>query len=335
VSEPRRSQFQYAVLRVVPSIERGEALNAGVVVFCRPLRFLKARVRLDPVRLRVLAPDADPEPILAQLDLMARIAEGDPAAGPITRLELSERFHWLVAPSSTVVQPGPVHTGLCDDPWKILGRLYETLVEPPAIAGMRRSYTRAGLSEDAAATSWLEQFTRWFAEAGALREPNAMVLATAAPDARIVLLKGFDERGFVFFTDTESAKGRQLAADPRAAIVFPWHELDRSVRVTGTAARLDDAEADAYFASRPLGSQLSAAASRQSTVISSRDEVERARAALAAEHPTGVPRPERWGGYRVVPDAVEFWQGRPDRLHDRLRYRRGEDGDWILERLSP
>jgi pyridoxamine 5'-phosphate oxidase len=138
----------------------------------------------------------------------------------------------------------------------------------------------------------------------------------------------------VFFTDTESAKGRQLAADPRAALVFPWHDLERQVRVTGTAHRLPDEEADAYFASRPLGSQLSAAASRQSTVVASREELEARRTALATEHPTAVPRPARWGGYRVEPDAVEFWQGRPDRLHDRLRFRRS-GGAWVRERLSP
>ena len=332
--ESPRSQFQYALLRIVPHIERGEFVNAGVVVFCRPLRFLKARIRLDPARLRALAPDADPEPIAAQLDLMARIADGDESAGPIARLEPSERFHWLAAPSSTVIQPSPVHTGLCGEPYKVLGRLYDRLVEPPAVAGMRRSYTLAGLAEEDAEPTWLGQFGRWFEEAGGLREPNAMVVATSAPNARIVLLKGFDERGFVFFTDTSSAKGVEIAADPRVALVFPWHELERQVRVTGSAERLGEEEADAYFTSRPLGSQLSAAASRQSTVVPSRSSLEEARARLAAEHPTAVPRPERWGGYRVAPEAVEFWQGRPDRLHDRLRYRRAGDA-WVVERLSP
>ncbi|CAA9481148.1 MAG: Pyridoxamine 5'-phosphate oxidase, partial [uncultured Solirubrobacteraceae bacterium] len=158
--------------------------------------------------------------------------------------------------------------------------------------------------------------------------------ATSAPNARIVLLKGFDERGFTFFTDTSSAKGVELARDPRVSVVFPWHELERSVRVLGNAQRLSDEEADAYFSSRPLGSQLSAAASSQSSVISSRSSLEEARATLAQEHPTAVPRPERWGGYRVTPESVEFWQGRPDRLHDRLRYRRSGDA-WVVERLSP
>jgi pyridoxamine 5'-phosphate oxidase len=291
-------------------------------------------VRLDPARLRALAPDVDPEPIAAQLDTLVRIAGGDPDAGPIARMEPSERFHWLVAPSSTVVQPSPVHTGLCDEPYPLLERLYATLVETPGVAGMRRSYELAGLREDEAAATWLEQFDRWFHESGGLREPNAMVVATNGPNARIVLLKGYDERGLVFFTDLSSAKGQEIEADPRVAIVFPWHEVERQIRVTGRAERLTDAEADAYFASRPRGSQLSAAASSQSAVIASRQELEAARAAIESAHPENVPRPERWGGYRVEPDAVEFWQGRPDRLHDRLRYRR--DGDaWTVERLSP
>jgi pyridoxamine 5'-phosphate oxidase len=331
---PGGSPFQYAMLRVVPHLERGEFLNAGVVVFCRPLRFLKARVRLDAVRLRALAPDAEPEPIAAQLELLTRVADGDPQAGPIAQLEPSERFHWLVAPSSTVIQPSPVHTGLCEEPYALLTKLYDTLVEPPSIAGMRRSYELAGLDEDRLAPTWLEQFTRWFGEAGGLREPNAMVVATNGPNARIVLLKGFSEEGFVFFTDLSSAKGRELAADPRAALVFPWHELERQVRVVGRAERLSDAENDRYFASRPLGSQLSAAASSQSAVVPSRADLERRRAELAAAHADAVPRPERWGGVRVVPESVEFWQGRADRLHDRMRFRR-EGGTWVVERLAP
>ena len=331
---PAGSPFQYATLRVVPHIERMEFVNAGVVVFCRPLKFLKARVRLDVARLRALAPDVEPEPIAAQLDVLARVADGDPSAGPVAALEPSERFHWLVAPSSTVIQPSAVHTGLCDDPWALLARLYDTLVEPPSIAGMRRSYELAGLDEDRLEATWLDQFRKWFEEAGGLREPNAMVLATSAPNARVVLLKGYSERGFVFFTDRSSAKGSELAADPRCSLVFPWHELERQVRVLGRAEPLDDAVGDAYFGSRPRGSQLSAAASEQSSVIGTRDELEARRALLAEQHGDAVPRPERWGGYRVVPESVEFWQGRPDRLHDRMRFRR--DGNaWVVERLSP
>jgi pyridoxamine 5'-phosphate oxidase len=333
--QPPRSEFQYALLRVVPHVERGEFLNAGVVVFCRQRGFLKARVRLDHARLRALAPDVEPEPIAAQLDLLTRVADGDESAGEVARMEPSERFHWLAAPSSTVIQPSPVHTGLCDDPYAILERLFATLVETPGLAGMRRSYEMAGLEESGAAATWLEQFERWFAEAAALREPNAMVVATTGPNARIDLLKGLDERGFVFYTDTSSAKGGEIEADPRVAVVFPWHEVERQVRVVGVAERLPDEEADRYFASRPRGSQLSAAASEQSSVVASRDELEAARARLERSTEGDVARPARWGGYRVLPDSVEFWQGRPDRLHDRLRYRRSESGDWVVERLSP
>jgi pyridoxamine 5'-phosphate oxidase len=327
------------LLRVVPHVERGEAVNAGVVLFCRQLGFLEARVALDERRLRALAPDADVAPIREHLGLLTRVAAGASGAGPIARLEPSERFHWLAAPSSTVIQPSPVHTGLCDDPGAVLDRLVATLVDVPGDLGwMRRSYEAGVLDEASLAPTWLAQFERWFAEAREAlewHEVNAMVVASSAPDARIVLLKGVDADGFVFFTDLSSAKGAQLLADPRAALVFPWHAMERQVRVTGRAERLPDADADAYFASRPRGSQLSAAASHQSSVLTSRADVEQARAELEAalgERP--VERPERWGGLRVIPDAVEFWQGRPDRLHDRLRYRRSGDA-WVVERLSP
>ena len=336
--EPPRNPFQYAVVRVVPHVERGEFLNAGVVVFCRQRKFLAARVALDDARLLALAPDVDPAPIRAQLDELVRIAAGHADAGPIARMEPSERFHWLAAPSSTVIQRSPVHTGLCDDPEALLDRLFTTLVLPPGELGwMRRSYELGSLREDALAPTWLEQFERWFAEARdrlEFVEANAMVLATTGPDARLVLLKGVDDRGFVFYTDLSSAKGRQLAEDPRAALVFGWQALERQVRVRGRVEPLTAAESDAYFASRPHGSQLSAAASHQSSVIASREELERARAELAAQTGEVVPRPERWGGMRVVPEAVEFWQGRPDRLHDRLLFRRSADG-WAVERLSP
>lgn len=186
----------------------------------------------------------------------------------------------------------------------------------------------------------LEQFERWFEDARrALELPEAMTLATAAadgtPSARMVLLKGVDERGFLFFTNYESRKGRELADNPRAALVFHW-ALDprRQVLVTGRVERLAAEESDEYFRIRPHGSRLAAMASRQSTVVS-REDLDRAVAELEREHPgDDVPRPSWWGGYVLRPDTVEFWQNRPNRLHDRLRYRR--DGErWILERLSP
>ena len=188
----------------------------------------------------------------------------------------------------------------------------------------------------------LEQFGRWYddAQLAGLELPEAMTLATAAadgnPSARMVLLKGVDERGFLFFTNYESRKGRELADNPRAALVFHWPLAPRrQVLVSGRVEKLSDDESDEYFRTRPRGSRLAAAASRQSTVIPSREALERAFADLEREHPDeDVPRPASWGGYLLRPDAVEFWQNGPSRLHDRLRYRR--DGDrWILERLSP
>ena len=205
---------------------------------------------------------------------------------------------------------------------------------------MRRSYRRTGLSEDDLAATWLRQFERWLADAVAagVGEPNAMVVATAdadaRPSARTVLLKGVDEGGFVFFTNRESRKGLDLDANPRAALLFPWHDLQRQVIAEGPVEQLTAAEDDAYFATRPHGSRLGALASPQSRVVESREVLERAFAEAAARHPDDVPRPPHWGGFRVRPDAVEFWQGRPDRLHDRLRYRL-QTGAWIVERLAP
>jgi pyridoxamine 5'-phosphate oxidase len=209
-------------------------------------------------------------------------------------------------------------------------------------AAMRRVYALGGLQESEVAADPFEQFRRWFddAVAAGLPEPNAMVLATSSPDgvpsARTVLLKGADASGFVFYTNRGSAKGRDLAANPRAALVFPWHPLERQVRVTGVVQEIDDEDVARYFATRPRESQLGAWASEQSAVIEGREVLEDAFAAAAQRWPEGAtpPPPPSWGGYRVVPDQVEFWQGRSGRMHDRLRYRLTGDG-WALERLAP
>jgi pyridoxamine 5'-phosphate oxidase len=215
--------------------------------------------------------------------------------------------------------------------------------EPPSPAGMRRDYTeRPALLETDLAADWPAQFGAWFADAAAagLPEPNAMIVATAdrdgRPSARTVLLKSFDAAGFVFFTNYESRKGREVAANPYLSLVFPWFPMQRQVIVTGTAERVPRAETEAYFASRPRGSQLGAWASPQSTVVAGRAAVDAEYAAVVERFGDGpVPAPPHWGGLRVVPGAVEFWQGRSSRLHDRLRFRRTEEGFWVLERLAP
>lgn len=187
----------------------------------------------------------------------------------------------------------------------------------------------------------LEQFRRWYEEAAAVVEvPEAMALATAAPDGgpslRMVLLKGFDERGLIFFTHTISRKGRELEANPRAALLLHWSPLGRQVRVEGSVEQLAEEDSDAYFATRPRGAQLGALASRQSEPLESRAQLESRIEELAAELEEGaVPRPPTWGGYRVVPDAWEFWQHRDDRLHDRFRYEPEPGGGWTIERLFP
>ena len=206
---------------------------------------------------------------------------------------------------------------------------------------MRREYAREALAEADVDADPVVQFGRGFeqAEQAGLLEPTAMTLATATPDgrpsARMVLLRGFDERGFCFYTNYESRKGIELAANPRAALVLWWCELERQVRIEGTVTRTSREESEAYFHSRPPGSQLSAAASPQSRVIEGRATLERRVAELATGSPDGkVPLPEFWGGYRLAHEVVELWQGRPNRLHDRLRYRRVGDA-WRIERLAP
>jgi len=209
------------------------------------------------------------------------------------------------------------------------------------VARFREEYTRAGLREADADPDPIEQFRGWFGEALAadLHEPNAMTLATATPDgrpsARVVLLKGFDERGFVFYTNYEGRKGRELEANPRAALVFYWGELERQVRVEGRVSRVSDGESDAYFSGRPRGSQLGALASEQSRPVRDRGALERRLRELEGEYEgREVPRSAFWGGYRIEPETIEFWQGRENRLHDRLRYSRSEGG-WKIERLQP
>ena len=188
----------------------------------------------------------------------------------------------------------------------------------------------------------LEQFLRWYREAeeAGLRYPNAMALATATrdgrPSVRMVLLRGADEQGFVFYTNLESRKGQELAENPRAALLFYWEPLERQIRIEGHVELVSDAEADEYFATRPYGSQISAWTSAQSQPIASREELEQRHRAFAERFPEGaVPRPPFWGGFRVRPVVYEFWQGRPDRLHDRFRYERQPDGSWSIDRLQP
>lgn len=211
-----------------------------------------------------------------------------------------------------------------------------------AVAALRREYKLAELSEDKAEPDPFRQFQAWFDEALAARllEPNAMTLATAGadgrPTARTVLLKGFDDRGFVLYTNYESRKGRHLRENPHASLLFQWLPLERQVEIMGSVERVAREETEAYFRTRPLASQLGAWASRQSEVLPNRGALERRIQALMVEYRgRTIPAPPHWGGYRVSPESIEFWQGRPSRLHDRLRYSREPDGPWKIERLSP
>ena len=208
------------------------------------------------------------------------------------------------------------------------------------IASLRKSYERAELDESASLPDPIDQFAAWLQQAldARLPEPNAMTLATVGangrPSSRVVLIKGVDARGLVWYTNYDSRKGRELAANPYASLQFHWVELERVVRIEGRVERTSDAESDAYFASRPLDSRIGAWASPQSQVIASRAVLVANAAKFGAQFLLQPPRPPHWGGYRLVPDAFEFWQGRRSRLHDRLRYRL-DAGRWLRERLAP
>jgi pyridoxamine 5'-phosphate oxidase len=210
------------------------------------------------------------------------------------------------------------------------------------MTGLRNEYSPHGLRRADLHTNPIEQFNAWFAAALAadIREANAMSLATATsdgkPSVRIVLLKGFDERGLVFFTNYDSEKGEQLNANPHAELCLYWSSLERQVRVRGTVEKTSREDSAAYFHSRPVGSQLGAWVSRQSSVVDARQVLEAKLEEMKERYPKGdIPLPPHWGGYRLKPDRFEFWQGRPNRLHDRFRYSRNADGKWVIDRLAP
>lgn len=209
------------------------------------------------------------------------------------------------------------------------------------LADLRKDYARGSLDETSVDADPIRQFDAWFKQAldARLPEPNTMTLATVDargyPSARIVLIKGVDERGFVFFTNYESRKGLDLAANPHASLLFYWIELERQVRVEGTVVKASAEESDAYFHSRPLGSRVGAWASEQSRPIESRALLEAREKSFSERFGENPPRPPHWGGYRLVPETIEFWQGRPSRLHDRILYTRLSAGGWRISRLSP
>ena len=213
----------------------------------------------------------------------------------------------------------------------------------PRATHARKEFEQATLDETTVAPDPIRQFAVWYDEAVAagVPEPEAMTLATATPagrpSARVVLLRGFDARGFCFYTNYGSHKGRELTANPHAALTFHWPDLERQIRIEGRVEQTTAAESDEYFRTRPSTSRIGAWSSPQSEVISDRGSLEALFARFRADHPddSAIPRPPNWGGFRVVPERIEFWQGRPSRLHDRLRFRRDADGAWILERLAP
>ncbi|MFN0313765.1 MAG: pyridoxamine 5'-phosphate oxidase [Burkholderiales bacterium] len=209
------------------------------------------------------------------------------------------------------------------------------------VAQLRREYAREKLDESQVAPDPFDQFGRWFTQAreSGLTDANAMTLATcdaeSRPAARIVLLKDFDARGFVFFTNYESRKGHELARNPGAALLFYWHALERQIRIEGSIEKVSAIESDEYFQSRPLGARLGAWASPQSEVVPNRAFLEQRYADFAGRYESDPPRPPHWGGYRIKPNLLEFWQGRPDRMHDRIRYRLQNEMRWEIERLAP
>ncbi len=209
------------------------------------------------------------------------------------------------------------------------------------IADIRKDYSLHSLNENEAASNPLEQFSKWWNDAvkSEILEVNAMTLATSTkngkPSARIVLLKGFDERGFVFFTNYDSKKGETLAGNPYAALIFFWKEIERQIRIEGTVEKVSAEESDAYFFSRPEGSRIGAWASPQSKIIKNRSVLDDNVEKYKTEFKNSIPRPPHWGGYRVMPELMEFWQGRSNRLHDRLQYTKTASGSWKVDRLAP